>query len=461
MISLAFSQAPDHKAEADALKAVATKQPGAVQVMTDLIATGGPKAGPEVLIDWSKKEMQAAGLDEIKVIPGRTPEWVRGASDSCFGVGVGIDLKLDCSSIPGSPATSQNGLIGSVIQLKSLAEAKALGTRAKGAILFFNAPASPDYVAGNKFIGAQLAISEGASGVIIRSTGNNPTDTAHPGSADFDGGKTLPVATLSLTATSKLANMMKSYPDYHVEMLFDCKMFPPVPSSIVTGQITGSSSPNDVVLLGGHLDSVNGMMSAKNDGVGAVMSLEALHLLKEAGWKPKKTIRVAIWVDEARGGSGASAFAATAKGGADHYLAAAEADQIGFNPRGVGASVKDGASLSAWQPLLSDFDVVPPAKPANQGGGNAPPKPPSMPQMPNIGSKFQQSAPQEAPDDADVALLKPNGVTLVSLDPKSPRSFNYHRSDKTILAKMNAQDIEMGAASLAMLAWLISEDGIK
>ncbi len=262
--------------------------------------------------------------------------------------------------------------------------------------------------------------------MIIRSTGGGMDDVAHPATADFDpAGKRIPVAVVSLGGCAKLVAMLKAVGTYHVQLILDTKMVPEVPSSIVIGQITGSDMPQQVVLLGGHIDSVSKLPPTRNDGVGAVESIEALRLIKELGWKPKRTIRVAVWVDEDRGGSAAKAFADAAK--SEKYTAAVGTDELGFEPKGYGIS-SGTAGVTAWQPFLAGLDV----DHFSTGGDPG----------------------------ADVTLLKPSGAMLIALEPKAPRSFDYHRADKFVLSKVNSNDLEMGSASLAMLTWLIAQEGI-
>jgi len=414
------------------LKTQAFKDMGALQILTNLAGTPDPKAtsNPAATVDWAKGEMQRIGLDDVRVLPGKSPEWVRGTSDSCLGVGVGIDIKLTCASMPGSPGTPKTGIIGEVVRVTSLQEAKGLGEKAKGAMILFDAPVNPDYISGHRFIGAGVAASLGAAGVMVRSTGSGSNDVSQPSEADFDPkSKTIPIAVVSSAAITKLMGMVKDYPGYHVQLTFDCKMAPEVPSSEVVGQITGSDLSKEVVLLGGHIDSVYQLPPTRNDGVGAVESIEALRLIKTLGWKPKRTIRVVVLVDESRGGTAAQAFADFEKSAPEKIVAAVGTDELGFEPKGYAFSVKDVASLTAWRPYLAGLDV----EHLTAGGDPG----------------------------ADVTLLKPSGTVVVALEPKAPRYFDYRRADKFVLSKVNSHDLEAGAASLAMLSWLISEEGIR
>ncbi len=163
LIAAALLGQTDYKSQADTLKTQALKDLGALQILTDLTNTPHEqrKVNAPALVDWAKTEMTKAGLDNVHVQPGKTPEWQRGAADSCLGVGEGVDLKLPCQAIQDSPATSKTGLIGEVVEVHSLAQAKQLGDKAKGAVIFFNAPASPDYVTNDKFNGESIAAGLG------------------------------------------------------------------------------------------------------------------------------------------------------------------------------------------------------------------------------------------------------------------------------------------------------------
>jgi carboxypeptidase Q len=179
------------------------------------------------------------------------------------------------------------------------------------------------------------------------------------------------------------------------------------------------------VLMGGHLDSWDLGQGAHDDGAGCAQSLEALRLLKESGFKPKRTIRVVLFMDEENGGAGSQAYAAAHKD--ERHVAAIESDSGGFMPRAFTCSARDAAfdRIKSWQPLLAAAGI----ERVSFGGGGA-----------------------------DIGPLAAQGAVLFGLEPDSQRYFDLHHSANDTFDKVHPRELELGAAAMAILARQLSEE---
>lgn len=398
--------------------------------------SGSPKAAKAV--EWGKSTMERLGFQNVRLVPCMVPHWVRGKTESLVMVDTdGHETPLTCCALGGSVAA--DGVAAEVVEVHSLDEAAKLGERAKGKFVFYNGPMDPTLLstfaaygqAGpQRFQGAAQAAKVGAVGALVRSMTMDPDDVPHTGVMNYeDKVPQVPGAALSIQAANRLHEAL-SQGAVRVRLNLDCKTLPDEPSASVIGEITGSQYPNKVVVLGGHLDSWDKGEGAHDDGAGVTESLEALRLIRELGLRPKRTIRVVLFMNEENGGRGAEAYAAFAKASGQKAVAGIESDSGGFAPRGFSCSLSasKGRRINGWLKALSAFE----AERFTFGGGGG----------------------------ADVGPLASLGAVLFGLSPESQRYFDYHHSDKDTLDKVNPRELELGALSMATLAWLVAEEGI-
>ena len=326
-----------------------------------------------------------------------------------------------------------------MVEVGSLAEAAKLGDRAKGKIVFFNgafdaklASTFPMYggAVGQRVNGASTVSPFGAVAVLVRSMTLSVDDEPHTGTMRYvPGAPRIPAAALSLLAANRLSKAVHTRPT-RVTLQLSCEWLPDAPSANVVGEIAGTEFPGEVIVMGGHLDSWDLGVGAHDDGAGCVQAMDALRLIKEAVGRPKRTVRVVLFMDEEQRGTGAEAYAFGVKMAGEKHLAAIESDAGGFMPRSFGTSIKVGqdAKLRSWLPDLAPLGI----ERFNLGGGGG----------------------------ADVAPLGPLGAALFGLTPDNQRYFDYHHSRNDTLDKVNPRELQMGALAMATLAWKISENGL-
>lgn len=397
--------------------------------------SGSPQAAKAV--EWGQKRMRELGFENVHLVPCKVPHWVRGKPEKATIVLDGRSEKLAVCALGGSIATPKGGVEAEVIEVKSLDEARALGGRAKGKIVFYNRAFDPTLV--NTFAayggavdqrsqGASVAARVGAVAVLVRSMASNIDDAPHTGAMNYaEDAPKIPAAALSTVAANRLSSALSNGSGVKVRLEMNCETLPDADSASVVGELTGSETPGEVIVMGGHLDSWDLGEGAHDDGAGIVQSMEALSILKRSGFRPKRTIRVVLFMNEENGLRGGRSYAEAVKN--EKHIAAIESDSGGFAPRSFGVTGTSAqlAKVQAWLPLLQTVGI----EKINQGGGGA-----------------------------DVGPLGPSGTVLIGLVPESQRYFDYHHSRNDTLDKVNPRELELGAIAMAILAWNLSEEGI-
>ena len=408
---------------------------GAFSMLTDLTTNVGARVSgsPEAAkaVKWVKGQLKQMGVSNVSEIACMVPHWTRGKGEHATMDGM---TKLSICALGGSVATPHAGVEAEVIEVHSLKEAEALGDKAKGKIVFFNRGFDPTLPAtfaaygganDQRVGGATAAAKSGAVAVLVRSMTLAKDDAPHTGAMRYGAGKQIPAAALGIQSAEKLSAAIKRGKTT-VRLVLNCKTLPDEPSANVIGEIKGSELPNEVIVMGGHLDSWDLGRGAHDDGAGITQAMEALRLIKQLGLKPRRTIRVVAWMNEENGGRGAKAYADYAKTATEKHFAAMESDSGGFMPRAFGVSADKLDKVQGWLPMLKDFGIE-----RFVAGGS----------------------------DADNGPLGPLGAILFALQPENQRYFDYHHSRNDTIDKVNPRELEMGAMSMAAIAWLCSEDG--
>lgn len=426
---------PDYGPVADLMRKKGLTELKAHAMLSDLCKvaphrlSGSP--GADKAIAWTEARLKEIGATNIKQVPCMVPKWTRGSVERASMNGA----KLTICALGGSVGTPTGGIEAEVIEVKSIEEAEALGEKGRGKIIFFNRPLDPTLVTGSyggavnqRTQGAIAAAKSNAVGVLVRSMTLSTDDVPHTGAMRYaDGVKQIPAAALGVKSAEKLSAALRRE-RVKVKLELSCRNHADVPSANVIGEIVGSEKPNEVIVLGGHLDGWDKGHGAHDDGSGIVQGLEALRLINALGLKPKRTIRFCAWMNEENGLRGATAYADMVKNSTtEKHIAAMESDSGGYMPRQFGVSESKLEKVRPWEPFLRPFGIdrfVP--------GGR----------------------------DADITPLEPHGVTLFSLEPENQRYFDVHHSDNDTIDKVHPRELQCGAIAMALLAWMLSEEGI-
>lgn len=398
-------------------------------------------AGAEKAVVETARMLREAGADTVYQQPCMVPHWVRGAKEEAsLTLTNGKTYPLKAVALGNSVGTPAKGITAEVIEVKNFAELDKLGKAGvEGRIVFFNHPMDPTQVAtfraygqagvyrGN---GPSMAAKYGAAGVIIRSLASNVDDYPHTGATRYnDSFPKLAAIAISTRDADYLSDALRKKLVSKAYYKTNAQMLPDVQSYNVVGEIRGSEFPDEIITVGGHLDSWDLGEGAHDDGAGCVQSIEIIRVMKALGIKPKRTIRAVMFMNEENGLRGGTAYAELAKAENKQFIFALESDAGGFVPRGFGFTAKPEqiAKIFAWKPLFHPYG----ADNFNVGGGGA-----------------------------DIGPLRPLGTVMAGLNPDSQRYFDVHHASSDVFEAVSPRELNLGAVAMAGLVYLVSEYGL-
>ncbi len=401
--------------------------------------------GAEKAVQYTKEQLEALGLDKVWLQPVMVPRWTRGAKEYAYiETSPGNTTTTNICALGGSVATNSLGLKAQVVEVKDFEELKALGEeKIKGKIVFFNRPMQANLIwtgaayggaVNQRYSGAKEAAKYGAVGVIVRSMTTRQDDYPHTGVmsyGDTPKDKQIPACAISTNGANYLSSTLKLQPDLLFYFKQSCKTHPDVKSYNVIGEIKGSTYPDKIMVVGGHLDSWDLGDGSQDDGAGVVQSMEVLRLFKLLNYKPKHTIRVVLFMNEENGSRGAKKYADEAKLKNENHIFALESDAGGFTPRGFSFDCdnKNFNQILSWKPLFKPYLIH-----YFEKGGSG----------------------------ADVSKLKKDsGIVLAGLRPDSQRYFDYHHTAIDTMDAVNKRELELGAFTMASLVYLIDKYGVQ
>jgi hypothetical protein len=255
----------------------------------------------------------------------------------------------------------------------------------------------------------------------------------HTGSTDYDtAGINIPAVAISTLDANLLSELLKQE-SIRLYMRTTCVMADPAISYNVIGEIRGSELPDEIILVGGHLDSWDVGHGAHDDGSGCVQAMDVLYLIRKTGYIPRRTIRCVLFMNEENGLAGANAYAKASNENGEFHLAAIESDAGGFRPLGFGCSAESHLqeaylrSLSDWWNLLEPYGLV-----LSPGGGGA-----------------------------DIGPLRSQGGMLCGMRVDSQRYFDYHHTQEDTVDKVHPRELKLGAAAMAALVTLLDTFAIR
>ena len=389
-------------------------------------------------VKWGKDELNLIGIDSVWLQPVMIPKWVRGAPEYAhIESSPGNTISVPIAALGGSISTPSIGISANVIEVKSFDELNNIGKDSiSGKIIFFNRKMDPTLIntfqsyggsVNQRTQGAAKAARLGAIGVIVRSMTTTLDDYPHTGSMYYDGLKLnerIPAAAISTNGAELLSSMLSLNPNIKFFFRQNSKNFPDVLSYNVIGQIDGSERSDEIIVVGGHLDSWDLGDGSHDDGAGIVQSMEVLRILKSLNYKPKRTIRVVLFANEENGLRGGNKYAELAKKNNESHFFALESDAGGFTPRGFSFDTSESEfnSLKEFEELFNQYGI----------------------------DNFIIGG-----SGADIAPLKDGKVILAGLRPDPQRYFDYHHAASDTFDKINKRELELGAAAMTALVYLL------
>lgn len=393
----------------------------------------------EKAVQYTKSQMETLGFDRVYLQEVMVPKWVRGEKESAYILDNKMKTNIPVCALGSSIATPKGGVTAEVIEVSGIKELEALGEKIKGKIVFFNRPMEPENIetfksygscVDQRFAGAKEASKFGAVATIVRSMNLRLDDFPHTGTQSYGDilkSQYIPAAAISTNGAELLSKSLKNNPHLQFYLKQSCQQLEDVLSYNVIGEIKGSEHPENIMVVGGHLDSWDLADGSHDDGAGIVQSMEVMNIFKNIGYKPKNTLRVVLFMNEENGGRGGKKYEELAKANNENHIFALESDSGGFSPRGFSIESDDANfnKILSWKNLFEPYLIHSFVK--GHGG-------------------------------SDIEPLTSKAVVKAGLKPDSQRYFDYHHAANDKFDAINKRELELGAATMAAMMYLMDQN---
>lgn len=431
--SLVATYGPD----ANRIIAAAQSDSSAWRRLAELTDTFGNRiAGStnlEAAIDWVLAEMKKDGLANVHGEPVLVPHWVRGTESAELIAPRRVGLHM--LGLGNSVGTPPGGITAPVLVVSSFDDLQKHAAEAKGKIVLFDVPfpqdGDPFFNYGNvvayRVTGAIQAAKVGAVASLIRSVASGSMQSPHTGVMVYDSStKRIPHAALSVEDAEMLHRMQDRGQKVVLTLRMQAHQLPQARSRNVVADLTGRVKPDEVVVLGGHIDSWDVGEGAMDDGGGAVAAWEAVRLLQRLGLHPRRTVRVVLWTTEEFGGIGGAAYAKDHSAEMGRHVLGLESDNGTFDPRGFMYT-----GTAANLPFLAQLDSL----------------------EASLGAFHSDTGFAET----DVGPLAQFGVPLLGLKVDPSRYFWYHHTQADMMDKIDPRELARCVAAMAVAVYVAAD----
>lgn len=417
--------------DAERLIAVAMADDFAWRRLAELTDTFGARlAGSENLeraIAWAAAAMKADGLENVRTERVMVPRWIRGEERAEIIDPPRHDVEM--LGLGGTVATPPGGLEAEVLVVNSFDDLRARQTDARGRIVLFDVPyTSYSETVAYRTGGARTAAQYGAVAVLVRAVGPIGLRTAHTGSVNYAPGQTaIPAAAISVEDSNRIARLTAAGRRVRMRLVTSGRFEADVESANVVGEIRGRERPDEIVLLGGHIDSWDVGTGASDDGAGCIVTWEAARLMKQLGIRPRRTVRVVLWTNEENGLRGANAYAERYRSEAANHVFALESDSGVFAPAKLGfsGSVAARAMINQIATLLEPLGM----STITTGGGGA-----------DIGP-----------------IAEAGNVPTMAYLGDDARYFVIHHTPADTIERITPEEMSKAAAAIAAVVYAVAE----
>ena len=432
MLSHSFGESIKSKYEETSLKIISKSltDSTAYNRLGYMCDTFGPRLSGsknlENAIKWILKEMNSDGFENVRGEKVPVPTWIRGKESATLLSPFKKELSM--LGLGGSISTPRGGLKAEVIVVNNWDELESRSNEVPSKIVLFNAPfTSYGETVAYRYSGASAAAKHGAVASLIRSIGPWSMNTPHTGVMAYDDDvQKIPHAALTMEDAMMLSRIHDRGDKIIVKLDMNARMVADRWSHNVLGEIKGSIYPDEVVVVGGHIDSWDVGQGAQDDGGGCIASWEAVRLIQELGLKPKRTIRCVLWTNEENGGQGNKGYRDMHMDEMDKHVLAIESDGGVFSPKGFGFSGNDSA-----RKIVEEIHAL----------------------MKPIGANTIS----EGGRAADVAPLNDEGVPVMSLKVDGSKYFWYHHTNADTFDKVDFNEFNRCVAAIAIMAYVVAD----
>lgn len=441
-VALSFSASPlcaqsktpladKYRGTAERMITAALADSAAWNKLAQLTDKFGPRlsgsASLEAAIDWIISEMKKDGLQNVRGERVMVPHWVRGEESATL-----ISPRRTALHMIGlgrSVGTSKSGITAQVMVVKDFDELTRRAAEAPGKIVLFDEPfvgygPTVRYRSG----AANAAAKVGAVAALIRSVSSFSMQNPHTGAMSYDSTlkKKIPAAALSVEDAMMVHRMINRGEKVVINLRMSAQTLPDAPSRNIVAEVVGSEKPDEIVVLGGHIDSWDVGQGAMDDAGGVVAAWEAVKLIKQLGLKPRRTVRVVGWTNEENGSRGANGYRDAHRAEAAKHMLAMESDNGVFKPFGLGVTAGEGG-------LAMTADIA------------------------SLFKSFRADSVVNGGVDADTGPLNELGVPTMSPLVDGTKYFWYHHSAADTMDKLSPREIAECVALMAVTAYIVAD----
>ena len=392
----------------------------------------------ERAVQWAAAAMKEDGLEKVRLQPVRVPVWVRG-EERAEMVEPGPQ-KLSILGLGRSVGTPPGGITAEVVVVGSFAELDSLpAEKLRGKIVLYDVPFTrySDTVK-YRSDGPHRAARRGAVAAFVRSVGPVSLRTPHTGSTAADSLPRIPAAAVTIEDAAMMRRLLARGEKVRVRLEMGAHTRPDTISHNVIGELRGRERPEEVVVVGGHLDSWDVGQGAHDDGGGCIIAMESLRLMKQLGLRPRRTVRVVLFTNEENGARGGRAYADSLGPDIARHVAAIESDggvepPVGFgvvvrrldtDSAAVGPTAAAVARLKELAPLLAGLGAD---RITDEGGGT------------------------------DIGPLMRRGVPGVAHRTTGEHYFDWHHTQADMLDKVDPVELRKNVAALAVVVYSLAD----
>jgi hypothetical protein len=384
----------------------------------------------EKAIAWAANQMKEDGLTNVITPRVKVPHWVRGNESAALVEPVSRPLNM--LGLGGSVATPKKGITAEVVSISSFDELEKKGRAGiQGKIVLFNVV----YQGYGRTVvfrhtGASRAARLGAVAVLVRSVTPTSLQSPHTGALEYtEGDPKIPAAAVTIEDALLIQRLVDAGNPVSVHLEMEARTLPDADSANVIGEILGREKPEEVIVIGGHIDSWDVGAGAQDDGSGIITALEAAHLIHKLGLKPRRTLRVVFWTNEENGGAGGIAYREWVGDQVKNHVAAIEMDggaekAAGFGFTGRGDMPSSLSKVREIGKLLERID----ASSVQPGGGGA-----------------------------DIAPIMHEGVPGLAVRTSGAHYFDWHHSRADTTDKVKIEDLRANIAAMAVMAYVLAD----
>lgn len=397
-------------------------------------------ASLERAVEWAARTMRADGLANVTLQPVMVPAWVRG-EESAEIVAPGPH-RLSILGLGRSVGTPPGGITADVVVVRSFAHLDSLPDAAvRGRIVLYDVPfTNYGETVRYRSAGPHRAARRGAVAALVRSVGPVSLRTPHTGAmaAYSDTLPRIPAAAVSLEDAAMMRRLADRGERITLRLTMGAQTLPDRLSHNVIGEIRGRERPDEVVVIGGHLDSWDVGTGAHDDGGGCVISMEALRLIRALGLQPRRTIRCVLWTNEENGLRGGRAYADSLGAAIERHVAAIESDggverPVGFDVtvQRHGGDATDSLRTARAAAKLAEIGQL----------------------LAGIGlTRYQPGG-----GGADIEPLMRRGVPGIAHRTTMEHYFDWHHTPSDMMDKVDPVELRRNVAAMAVMAYVLAD----